>query len=317
MMSRLNSAKDDYEMVKARDVKLNLNEQTVQMHWFDRNPWLSQAINAMFLIIPAGERWVMNAARDLLPTLKDPELVKATKAFIRQEAMHSREHDRMNKVLIKYGVPYNEINKSFSKAENLIRKHTSTEFDAACAAAFEHFTAILSEEFLKVPEVMETIDPEVRALAIWHMIEEIEHKAVSFDIFNAAVQNPVRAYGLRVGGMLASVGILFPLYVFNMLRLLAHDGELTNIRSFLSYINKCYLSPGFIRKIMMAVPPYFKPSFHPWDHDSRDMIAVWQQVYDETGDAGKAADSLLEWLKSNHKSNAQVKSYQAEGKLPS
>ena len=44
------------------------------------------------------------------------------------------------------------------------------------------------------------------------------------------------------------------------------------------------VSPGVVRRIFPAWLAYFKPGFHPWDHDDRALIGKYEGDY---------ADALL------------------------
>ena len=53
----------------------------------------------------------------------------------------------------------------------------------AITCAFEHFTALLGGYILRHPEVLSTLDEDAMKLWVWHAIEEIEHRAVAFDVY--------------------------------------------------------------------------------------------------------------------------------------
>lgn len=53
----------------------------------------------------------------------------------------------------------------------------------AITCAFEHFTALLGGYILRHPEVLSTLDDDAAKLWIWHAIEEIEHRAVAFEVY--------------------------------------------------------------------------------------------------------------------------------------
>ena len=49
------------------------------------------------------------------------------------------------------------------------------------------------------------LDPTVRALWVWHALEEVEHKSVAFDVYRAAGGGYIRRVALM---LLTSVGVL-------------------------------------------------------------------------------------------------------------
>ena len=56
----------------------------------------------------------------------------------------------------------------------------------ALTAASEHMTAIMAHSFFERREILQDTDPRIRAMYAWHAIEEIEHKAVAFDVMQKA-----------------------------------------------------------------------------------------------------------------------------------
>ena len=54
----------------------------------------------------------------------------------------------------------------------------------AVTAALEHYTATFAEIILTSDEAQELIGyTEVRPILLWHALEECEHKAVAFDVY--------------------------------------------------------------------------------------------------------------------------------------
>src|SRR5690606_38483751 len=66
----------------------------------------------------------------------------------------------------------------------------------AITAAAEHFTAILAEGAFE-NGVLDNVHPLMQQLLAWHAAEEIEHKAVAFDV----LQQIDSSYALRIAGL--------------------------------------------------------------------------------------------------------------------
>lgn len=108
------------------------------------------------------------------------------KAFIAQEVNHGREHEKFYRVLEEKGYkPEVYLNFYEQMAYGTIEKITNTilseKMSLSVTVALEHHTAILAEAAFSSDELHELPD-EMRKMLLWHAAEEIEHKAVAFDV---------------------------------------------------------------------------------------------------------------------------------------
>lgn len=251
-----------YEEVIPRDLHFRMNTETVTRHWFNGDPWMTHWMNAILAAVPDGERWVMNSARIQLDNLKDPEVRQAAINFCKQERIHAREHDEMNKACVEHGVPIDVVERVFTRIRTSLQGSLSPDMQCSIAAAFEHFTAIISSVMLENPDLFDETDPELRAMLFWHFVEETEHKGVSFDVFVEASGGGLSGYFKRVGGMGLAVAVGVPIMVGNQAYLLYKDGQLTNWRSAIRMSDKLFVRPGIFTRIFAShFLPYFSPDF--------------------------------------------------------
>ncbi|MDZ4272621.1 MAG: metal-dependent hydrolase [Erythrobacter sp.] len=73
--------------------------------------------------------------------------------------------------------------RTFKLIRKELQHRLSDDMQSSIAAAFEHFTAIISSVLLEHAELFDETHPELRAMLYWHFVEETEHKSVSFDVF--------------------------------------------------------------------------------------------------------------------------------------
>lgn len=288
----LTNRKIGYDEVVPRDIHFPMNRETVARHWFNNDPWTTHWMNAILAAVPDGERWVMNSARRQLDKLRDPSVRKAAVEFIRQERIHAREHDEMNAICVQQGVPIDKVEAIFKLIRKELQHRLSDDMQSSIAAAFEHFTAIISSVLLEHPELFDNTHPELRAMLYWHFVEETEHKSVSFDVFVDASGGGLRSYRLRTSGMLMAIALGFPILIGNQAFLLYRDKQLLNLRSATHMLKVLFFRPGILSKVLAGVFPYFSPTFHPWDDDNREIIRAWKRVYEKTGDTHKAFEAI-------------------------
>ena len=295
----LANRKIGYDEVVTRDIHFPMNIENVARHWFRNDPWSTHWMNAILAAVPDGERWVMNSARRQLGKLDDPEVLNAAKEFIRQERIHAREHDEMNAIGVQHGVPIDKVEGVFKLIRKQLQHRLSDDMQSSIAAAFEHFTAIISSVLLEHPELFDETHPDLRAMLYWHFVEETEHKSVSYDVFVDASGGGYRSYRLRLSGMLLAIALGFPIMIGNQTYLLYKDRQILNLWSAAKMTKVLFWRPGILSKVLAGVPPYFSPTFHPWDDDNRDVIRIWKRAYERTGDPHKAYQALRDHRANN------------------
>ncbi len=255
----------------------------VPKHWFDNDPVLSHFLNALSLTFPDGERFFVDAVRAFRDTVKDPERQKEISGFIGQEAMHSLEHDTFNKMLAAQG--YREQAEGGQKlARYLIkqgRERLSAKKQLAATAALEHITAILANRLLKDPALLESMDPAVRDLWMWHAIEEIEHKAVAYDLY----QDVCGDYRLRVRILLAASLALASYTSKYTWAFLKQDNLHRNPLVLARGAWRLFGFNGLLTRTVPDFLQFLRPGFHPWQEDNSALVARWRGVLAETAEA--------------------------------
>ena len=144
----------------------------------------------------------------------------------------------------------------------------------------EHFTAIMAHAVLSDDAVLAGAHPTMRQMWRWHALEETEHKAVAFDLYRRVFGSGLRAYLLRCWMML-SVSFYFTAHVWAyLIRIVRRDGHGSDWRGWRELLGFMFVTPGPFRRIIPAWADWFKPSFHPWQHDNRQLLAKTQAEYD-------------------------------------
>jgi len=240
----------------------------VPKYWWDNDPAKTLLLAALSASFPAGERFFIDSVRHYQSQITDPELQKAIRGFIGQEAHHSKEHKALNGYLEDKGIGLARLDREIQAFMNWMRKNFSPERQLAHTVAVEHFTALMAEEFLLKYDALEEMDPRMAPIWAWHAIEESEHKAVAFDVYKAIGGSEFT----RVTEMML-VSILFPLFSgIHLAQLMKEDGQLFNLKSWAGAVNYMWGKPGVFRKLLPSYFKYYSPNFHPWNHDARDLV---------------------------------------------
>lgn len=255
-----------------RDFKFHLPAEKIHdwnaggVHW-------TQFLNTLSIFFPAGERFFIDSVRHFRDQIKAPALSQAIKAFIGQEAMHTREHVEYNDAMIAGKLPAEQLEGRVAALLEQVKKYAPKEAQLAATIALEHLTAVLADMLLKDPRFLADSDARYVALWQWHALEETEHKGVAFDVYEQVMGKGVAAYGLRVGAFVAANVIFWSLfypYYYSMVR---GTKKHRDLRGWWKTFQYQWGNPGGLRRIVPDWLDYFRPGFHPWDHDNRHFLA--------------------------------------------
>lgn len=241
-------------------------------YYADNNPLLTAIMTTLSAAIPEGERFFVESVRHFRERISDPVLKKEISAFIGQEAFHAREHDAFNLALHENGFSMARHEKIFAIPINLMRRMPKP-FQLAATAALEHYTAIIAEQLLSSSDMRERLDPVSRAFWEWHALEETEHKAVAFDVYELVSGS----YSLRAGTMLLISAVYWPLVLSMSFKMVIDDGKIFNVREVLKGLNIALGRKGFFSTLAPKYLDYLKPGFHPNDHDTDALLAEWRE----------------------------------------
>ncbi len=251
----------------------------VPKRWFAGSAAATQVANGVNLLFPAGERFFVRSVRHYLDRLEDPALVAEVRGFFGQEGRHAQAHERFFETLREQGYDVDAILKPYEElAYGRIEKMTSPALRLSVTVALEHFTAILAEDALEANDLAGA-HPVMRQLLEWHALEELEHKAVAFDVLRAV--HP--SYALRITGMALGSLVLAGFWLQATRALLAQDGltlrdagrELGALRKEGERTGQHVSKPIFTRVFVRGIREYLRPGFHPNDRSHR-------RVFEET-----------------------------------
>lgn len=247
----------------------------IPMDWFGGDPFKSMVLTALSATFPEGERFFVDSVRryqDRLPAA----LARQVRGFIGQEAHHGREHDAFNQMMQRKGLPMREIDAFVGKGLHFMRKRLSPARQLAMTCALEHLTAVFAELALTEPDFFADMDPRLQPLWYWHAIEESEHKAVAFDVF----QDQVGSYWIRSSQMAFNTVEFFVFSAYHTYQLFKARGIQRDWAMLRRGLNEFFgRSPGWLRRMSGAYFAYYRPDFHPWQRDTRAAMTHWKAVY--------------------------------------
>ncbi len=246
-------------------------DDTVPRYWVRDNPFITHFYHAYSVMLVDGEKFLIDSVRNFKDDIDDQDTLDEISAFCRQEAHHTHQHNLLNAIIEERGVNVPFYVKIVKRALGIGRLFGKKQ-QLAVTCALEHLTACNSHEGFSNSNVHEGMEKRMSQLWLWHQMEEIEHKAVCFDLYN------------RVGGSYLTrvffftlVNLFFwPLVFLLTFHMLWADKQIGNIRQYWPGISYLF-SPrkGCLARIIPDVLSYYKPSFHPWDVNDAEFIEQW------------------------------------------
>ncbi len=262
--------------ITVRDERFNRN--TTPSRWWAGEPFGTAWHNALSATFPRGEAFFIEAVKAHRDGA-NPKLAAEIRAFVKQEINHTREHIAFNRLAQDAGYDIAAIDK---RVEEMLAmtKDRPVIINLAVTMALEHYTAMMAHEFLANPKHFADADPEVRNMWRWHAVEEVEHKGVAYDTYLHATRDWTnwKRWKLRSVMMLIVTLNFFRNRWNDSLELLAQDG-ITGWNAKWGLFKYLAWEPGVVRRIFPAWLAYFRPGFHPWDHDDRALIGKYEGAF--------------------------------------
>lgn len=268
--------------IRPRPVSIDFPGHTSRF-WYDDSPFISHFFDAFSTILPVGEDMFIFSLRQVREQIADPQLQKQISAFIGQEAFHSREHAKYNELMQRWGYDIDGMNKSMNRTTRIIRARLGPMQTLAVTLSCEHLTSILSAALLR-GDFMTRADPHVKALWQWHAVEEIEHKAVAWDVYES-LGGTYRTRVVWMNFAFLLIGIRVAVRLLHMLR---RDGLLWRWNVWREGLGFLFGKGGLVRVLRRDFVDFYRRDFHPWQHDTRGLTERWKQNY-EQGDVLSSA----------------------------
>lgn len=238
-------------------------------YWFGGLAFETHFFNALSSTFPEGERFFIQSVRLNAGGLHDPWLAAQVAAFTGQEGQHSLEHDAHVDLLIDQG--YVALTRMNAVMRAVMRWFTRRmpRYSLAVTTAVEHITAVLAEGLMRHAERwLSPMSADMRLLWHWHAVEESEHKAVAFDVY----QQTGNGLALRRLAMLNALpGLLVEIFI-RQCYFLGKDGRLFDATEWRRGTRFLWGRNGLLRWLIRGHLAFYHRQFHPWQTDNTEQI---------------------------------------------
>ena len=157
--------------------------------FIEGDPALSYFFVGAWMMLPYLEPFLIRTVQAATPEIRDERLREELKRFCAQEGQHYRQHARLNAVVkrVHPSGPALAALEAEVEAEFLDwSANKPLKFNLAYGEGFESMTCAGSRAQIEIGMFGWMKEP-IRSLMYWHIMEEIEHRTVCFDVYETVV----------------------------------------------------------------------------------------------------------------------------------
>lgn len=141
---------------------------------------------ALSLLMPYIEPYLIRTMKAAREHVTDPRLARDLSAFILQEGQHFQQHRRFNAIFRDRGFDrLPELEADVAADYERFSAEMPLAFNLAYAEGFEALTTAMGIFFLESDH--SAWHPRALDLFTWHLVEELEHRTVAFEVFQHLV----------------------------------------------------------------------------------------------------------------------------------
>lgn len=261
--------------IPPRMMQFNVPDGTAKYPFFDGNQLGCSFFCVLSGIFPPGERFFVESVRHYRKEVKGEKLKAQVSGFIGQEAIHGKEHEHLNEWFQAQGYDVAMADRMIRFSLGLLEKLPPAQ-QIACTTLMEHFTAHLAEQWLTNKVFRNSTDPEMIKLWSWHALEELEHKAVVFDVHEQISKNP---HLERLLAVPLVAGALLPGIFFSWAWITLRHKDKQSLKAHRHGFKILFGRGGFMRRVLAPMPTYFAKDFHPDQHDTAELEKHTRELF--------------------------------------
>lgn len=254
-----------------RRVRLDFPDE-LGIEWNPSQPECAIAANAVSVLMPHVEPLVVRTASEAAGRA-EPDHAATVRQFCAQETAHQSQHRRLNERLRAHAPGLLGVER-FAAAWAAWTGRRSLRVALATAAAFEtvaYSVARWAEH--RSRRIFDGADKTATTLFMWHLAEEVEHKAVVFDLLGP---NRVGRF-TRFLGAVNTLAFLVTGTWLGILVMLKAGGRLWSLRSWWRLLT---LGTSLAFDVLTDLAASLMPHHHPDQMSDPVLLTEWLRHVD-------------------------------------
>ena len=259
----------DKSGITPRKINIDLDEN-IPRHWANGSAFMTHMLNTYTLLVPDNEAYYIRHLNACMDNISDEKLKRQLQNFCRQESQHGVGHKSYWPLFDSLGLKYRGFVKGFGWFNyRFLEPILPRMIHLANIACIEHINAYIGSFYLE-RDLLRNSDPKMRFLYYWHFAEEIEHKAVAFDVFMKVGGN----YPLRLLGGLLVFPIFYLVNTAGTFYLLAQEGLLFKWKTWRDF-GRFLFRDGAMLHAFKNMTAFMLPGFKPWNTDDHHLSEIF------------------------------------------
>ena len=256
--------------------------QDIALHWNARRPEFSHIVNAASLAMPYLEPYLIKTMRLARAQITDASLVADLDLYCAQESTHYLKHRKFNDtVRAQRPQAVAHLEARLAADYEALGSKRSLRFNLAYAEGFESMALAIGHMLIEDRDhLFGGAEPAVASLVLWHFVEEIEHKTVTFDVF----EHLYGGYLWRIIGLIVATVHIMARTRSGYKRLLQEDGLWHDLRSRLALAGMLLRIFGNLGPRLLRI---MRPGYNPREVVDPQWMHDWAALHD-AGAAGVA-----------------------------
>ena len=152
--------------------------------WSRTHPRFAMFLNAFSVHVPYFERYLIRSMTRAKAHISDPTLLRDITGIVGQEAHHAKNFVEFNRALARHYPKIAQHDADANRYFSERAKNDDLKTMVGFTAGYETFTflggAIILQNYKKW---FADSDPVIKAMYVWHQVEEIEHGSVAFEVY--------------------------------------------------------------------------------------------------------------------------------------